>query len=100
MVESAPLRITVTEDDIRAGIPYDIHSCAVALAARRTVSGLISVANDLTVWDEKTELLIGRYPLPHEVYDFINDFDNGIPVHPLSFELRVLEGAQKWMRSQ
>jgi hypothetical protein len=80
-------RISVTADDIAAGVPHDCSRCPVALAIYRETNRY-------------------TYVVPHEGYIYVNGqiassvpsmlswaelFDEGKPVQPLAFDLTYWE---------
>lgn len=83
------LVITVTQEHIDAGQKCSMNSCPVALAMKEHTN--------------KYEPVVGRifaayrypnrgrfcnlYTLPEEVAEFVINFDNGLPVEPITFEL-------------
>lgn len=95
------ITVTVTADDIAAGIADSCTGCPVALAVRRALppgAGPVSVAFDVHVYGQPDDYyrgqdaarggLIGRYSLPDEARQFIIDFDNGRRVWPFTFQAR------------
>lgn len=75
--------ITVTQEDIDDGCPCDSSLCPVALAMRRRLK-------DNYIFVDKMVVEIGSgnfYALPEKVKCFIRDFDQGLPVEPISFRV-------------
>lgn len=81
--------INVTENDIRAGIPEDCHSCPVALAlVRQCQCEGAEISDDLTLHFPGLKM---EFDLPDTVASFIKAFDKGEDVVPFSFTLAVPE---------
>lgn len=76
------MKITVTRQDIEQGIMDDAHSCPVALAVSRAMPGwsvgvaACHVRTGNTIW-----------LLPHRVTRWIDHFDSGDDVAPITFHL-------------
>jgi hypothetical protein len=84
-----PVKITVTEEDIKTGEPCSATRCPVALAVRRSLKVK-------SVWTVSVATMIyvnlgpgGYYEAvrPPEVHEFASRFDEGFPVEPFSFTL-------------
>jgi len=86
------MKIEVTDLDINNGKVRDANECPVALALQRVIGA--GVDKSVIISDT-----YGYYryphttcwylidPLPKEVIDFIDKFDNCKPVWPISFEV-------------
>lgn len=77
------MNLTITEDDISTGISGDNRECAVARALYRVTGGYVSVG----LWNAMS-LSQGRktkWELREEVKEYIDHFDAGIPVYPITF---------------
>jgi hypothetical protein len=79
------MKIIVTQDDIRQGLPHNGYFCPVACAIKRQLKSpsayvgvKISFLKDGVVID---------VPLPDMVRDFIRAFDNDGFVEPFEFEI-------------
>ena len=85
------MKITVTTLHIVKGIPKEVESCPISLAA--TDCGLRCVSTDSEVlWHSPTEDHIkdGReVHLPEIAQRFIADFDDGKAVSPFEFEIQL-----------
>ena len=81
------MKITVTRDDIDGGRRRDPNNCAVALALRRSGITHFGVTGMLVcLGPGHTNVL-----LPGPVQEWIVDFDWGVPVNPIEFELALPE---------
>jgi hypothetical protein len=82
------LRIEVTAEDIKNGIPEGGDTCPVALAVKRTT-------NATSVWVEPSIALVcyslgmgggcgfnAQFRLPKRMVEWIDAFDDGRPVEP------------------
>jgi hypothetical protein len=90
------MKVSITTEDIKKGIPTNFFSCPVALAVSRATKKSIGVA-----WGSKDEIDPLFYPmfcksgkwtfvyLPVEVLNWINDFDRKMPVEPIDFEVEL-----------
>lgn len=80
------MKITVTAEDIRDGVPNQPFKCAVALAGRRATKKVVSV-------DERSIYVGGRgYDLPKRAKRFIKEFDfniHGKLFKPFTFDLPI-----------
>lgn len=83
------MKINVTQEDIKNGIPGDPYCCPVARACARAL-------NNKTV--STTGLSINYWPTPYDfkslhtpstVTAFVYSFDNGEDPGPFEFELNV-----------
>jgi hypothetical protein len=78
-------RINVTDEDISNGVPGQSWFCPIALAIRREL-GL--VAGEVAAYGSCCRVLKDdTIQLPSEAGDFINCFDEGLPVGPFAFDL-------------
>lgn len=78
------MKIIVTDEDIINGIPENEYECPIALACKR-----MQLGDNITVEDAITYLKDNKayiIHLPIEVEDFIQTFDNHLPVEPFEFE--------------
>ena len=84
------MKISVTQEDIRNGVPQDAASCPIALACKRA-----KVCGDAEVFVRNTHIdcTDGRtFSLPYEARRFINRFDSDpefsdMTVQPFEFEV-------------
>lgn len=77
------MKIVVTQDDIDNGRRESPTHCPIALAARRQFPHRYVLAT-------ADHLLVGGltyYWLPPVAVSFVDDFDEGYPVQPISFEV-------------
>ncbi len=91
------LTISVTQEDIKAGIRLHCGLCPVARAARRALR-LAEIPHDEQLMHVNAKNIypmgaskIGskRHLLPNEAAEFISCFDSGFPVNPFSFEIDI-----------
>jgi hypothetical protein len=92
-----PILIHVTQAHIDAGQTNDCEACPIALAclAQAALEGQKPFLVHVTL-DEGISLFFRGLPflgypcgVPDEVYQFISDFDHGVPVSPFTFTLTV-----------
>jgi len=82
------MRINVTQSDINNGLRYTSNSCPIALAVGRAIGKEVEITFETCSVYE----MIGDfwrwvpYRLPIEVSEFIDQFDDELPVAPLEFE--------------
>lgn len=92
------MKVDVTQEDIDNGKPKFSYCCAVALAVLRekpmkevTVSTEYIEISDYGGFDTE------RYDLPAVARAFVEDFDEKLPVQPITFEAplipRYIKGA-------
>jgi len=82
------VKISVTEEDIKSGVKMDCNKCAIANAlARQFATQRVEVdceecisvgGHDFWIPDRKERSMVGK---------FITDFDSGLTVTPIEFEL-------------
>lgn len=91
------MRITVTAEHIRCGVPCDGCNCPISLAIREQCSipaGGVDIS-PLAAWVQAEDMAPWkRRPLPLEAAEFVRDFDANRPVQPFAFDLPGLEPAQ------
>lgn len=77
------IHVCVTQEDIDKGIKEDVNNCAVALAVKRLFP------EDRNVYVENPGIDINGefYLVPKHIEEFINNFDNGLPVEPVEFDM-------------
>jgi hypothetical protein len=75
--------IRVTAKDIKNGKKADPFLCPVALAMRRIFKTAV-IYSDSFDTDE-----ISLWPLPYNVYKWIERFDHGGTVKPFSFKIKL-----------
>lgn len=80
--------INVTQADIEAGTRQDCKACPVALAVKRLLVGGCSV-NVSRLLEFEGHGLAVETNYPDTCADFINDFDQGKPVLPCTFEAEI-----------
>lgn len=84
-------QIHVNLQDIKKAKPCEPMRCPIALAAIRAGldvkigvgEGVLSIADPKSIWID--------IPLPAEAIKFYQDFDDGKPVSPFSFEIELPE---------
>jgi hypothetical protein len=78
-----PIRVSVTAADITAGTRGRARSCPVCLAMNRA-TGKKGVAGRLLLWPDDRA---GHVATPPAVAAWMEDFDEGRPVRPFTFEI-------------
>jgi len=84
----SPLRVEVTAQNILDGKPNDRHRCPIALAIAQRLSCHVLVDADrysLTDYRPLNPCPFWR-GLPLKAREFINRFDNHLPVAPFTFQ--------------
>lgn len=83
MMESPlDIQIIVTQEDIDNGIKGSECDCPVALAIKRKFSVDRGIVDGIDI-----EINGVTYYTPERVYYWIERFDAGLPVQPITFEL-------------
>ena len=77
-------KIEVTEEDIRRGKPQSCCSCPVFRAIARTTGKAVEVLCKSIALGKEVEAA-----LPEKARKFIEAFDDGRPVKPFTFTLRL-----------
>ncbi len=85
------MKITVTNDDIDQGRKRDPNNCAVALALRRAGVAHFGVTGMLVCIAEGPASVM----LPANVQEWIMEFDRGLTVGPIEFELSLPDSMEK-----
>lgn len=80
------MKIKVTEKDIKYGEERCPGTCPIARAINRELPG-----QDVMVFKSICEINHYEYELPPRAYDFIEQFDAGLPVEPFEFDISGLE---------
>jgi hypothetical protein len=85
---AAETRIEVTQEDIDKGRRFRAQDCPLARAISRAFNGRYTSvgARGFSIEDSP------RYILPPEVYAFRRAFDDGEPVQPITFYVKVPGG--------
>ena len=95
------MKIQVTEEHIKKGIPDDVECCAVALALKENLGGDFHVkvlAEDFIITNKEVEIKnhIASPEKKQEVVNFIQDFDSMwkdgkvlSELKPIEFELEI-----------
>lgn len=83
------VHVEVTREDIENG-NYGCSRCPVALAIRRAIPGSIPLVTrtNFTLMGASGK----KYQTPPGMRDFILEFDNQLPVEPITFDLEVPDG--------
>ena len=76
------MKIKVTQEHIERGVVKDCDVCPVALAMQEAMED-----DKVRVFSTYIETSEGNYITPESVGDFIDNFDEGLPVKPFEFEL-------------
>lgn len=87
------LFVQVTQKDIDGAERYAPDCCPIAWAVRRLLkTANVSVGNARVtlcdpwhVYSAEEKAKLPRYSLPQEAQDFIDRFDGGSPVEPITF---------------
>ena len=77
------MKITVTKKDILEGTRASGKSCPIALACRRAGIDIGNGVGMCFIWADP------QIDIPLKVSTFIEKFDDGKPVKPFSFHLKV-----------
>ena len=79
--------INVTQDDIDNGEPACNSACPIALAMQRVFGKDAHVGTE-HFWPWATEFpdMPVTGDLPDEAKDFVRDYDDGLPVEPITFQ--------------
>lgn len=81
------MKIQVTQEDIRWGIPQDSHECAIAVAlSRNGLSATVSV-DRLTVYPPGRCFV--SVPTTPGIRRFVRLFDDGLNPGPIAFDLDI-----------
>lgn len=80
------VKITVTKKDIQMGLPSDSCLCPIARAVRRVLGRGVRVWR-YGVYRRLSEDDFAEFP--ERVTQFIDRFDDGKPVKPFTFTLRI-----------
>lgn len=78
------MNISVTKTDIKYGIVRNTRSCPVARAIARQIGKGIKVRHGFMIGKRGK-----RIKLPPSAVVFIDLFDNGLPVQPFRFKLKL-----------
>lgn len=84
------VHVSVTQEDIDKGIPSDATACPIARALRRHFGPddrHIDVEVDSVIWVSDNNGVDMIATATNDVEDFVERFDNGIPVEPTEFDL-------------
>ena len=95
------MRLEVTEEDIKNGVPLNSASCALALAFDRAIqpkeghriSVGLHTAYVLKEDSYRGSVAVCTYDLPVEATLFISRFDRDKGVTPSAFEVKKREGS-------
>lgn len=86
------MKIRVEQQDIDFGIPRSPGGCAIAQAIRRTVPCQCIAVLHSEMWIENFDQTLWfrvKEPMGNLVDSFIKDFDSGLAVRPIEFELEL-----------
>ncbi len=75
------MRIYVTAEHIKKGMPLDGDHCPVALAIKE------HTARNVRVTEDEIKVSRKKMPSPKSVLEFVYDYDEGSPVKPFYFNL-------------
>lgn len=76
------IRVDIKQKHITGGEPGDPRCCAVALAVREATGCTDVIVDGMTI-----EVGDREYTTPDLIDTFIDRFDDGLPVEPVSFML-------------
>jgi len=79
------MRIEVTAEDIKNGVPMEASDCPVALALHRATGRMWRVDSRRICPNEKFGDMLS-FPCPPAAAVFVCRFDDCLPVEPFSFE--------------
>lgn len=84
------MKVSITQEDIEAGVRCSACRCPVARATQRACGVYVGIAAGNVCIDRPNGY--SRYvPLPSEVNAFINRFDLGGVIEPMEFEIDLTE---------
>ena len=84
------MKVTVTQHHINIGQRLVPNMCPIALAIRDVCPNwhLITVSpEDVNVFVHRMDCVYISYDLPQKARNFVNSFDQKMPVQPFSFEM-------------
>lgn len=82
--------ISVTQEDIRRGVPHDAQACPVYIAVSRVCPAVMAVnAKDIDYDNDADFYTPFTEPLPKQVQDWIFAFDDEQVVLPFEFDLDI-----------
>ena len=89
--EAVRQRVWVTTEDIRRGAKCEPEHCPIAIAIERTVGNVPGFAAVGTYWWywQRGETTVQRGRLPVAVSRFVQDFDSGKEVKPITFLIEM-----------
>lgn len=82
------MKINVTAKDIRMGIRGNCLKCPIAIALKRAFKAKEVTVTTITFLVDRLKFRIHELDDDSNIVSFIEDFDQGVPVKPFSFELR------------
>ena len=88
------ITVQVTAEDIAEGTPSSFSACPIALAVSRLFENrtVRVTGGSIRVYADTGRDVLATYDVPWTAHRFINSFDNGEEVQPLTFNtLRYLE---------
>lgn len=74
--------VSITQEDIDAGVPCNGRACPVHRAVARATGSMDVWVDGMTIAIDGKE-----YRTPSIVETFINDLDSGRPVEPIDFQI-------------
>jgi hypothetical protein len=84
------MNISVTEQDIKAGKPFDATGCPISLAVSRAMGCIAETRGfEITLHNGSTSIQVD---VPASIRDRIYQFDTHGVMTPFSFEIREVEG--------
>ena len=82
---SRTIHVALEGEDIALGCPKNAGACPIAVNLGRTLAVAPTVFRDWVYLYGAG--LDGEYDLPPEARAFIDDFDAGLPVEPIEFDM-------------
>lgn len=84
------MKIEVTQKHIDYGKRWSTKSCPVALAIAEATGSRVRISPYRNIVHAMRQVL----NIPEEATRFMDKFDVGLPVEPMTFELRVYENGR------
>ena len=83
------MKINVTEEDIRMGLRYECSKCPIAIALKRAYKEERVAVSTVAFLIYHLSIPLHTLDDDSNIVSFIEDFDNGRPVKPFSFEIKT-----------
>ncbi|AXH46555.1 hypothetical protein SEA_ROBINSPARKLES_110 [Gordonia phage RobinSparkles] len=82
------MKVTVTQEHIDKGKPWEICNCPIALALKEKGFANVEVSTLAISVGKNNQALLNHYSVPSIAKQFIKAFDDGQTVEPFEFETR------------